>query len=111
MEWAGLNLYIFAMKKGDILKNCKLAVVLLINSMPIWFTIRAITADNVDSDFLGLGLIFIFLFFLIFNVWALIVYFLTKLIKRVWLREILFYLLLLSFLFSPLLIPGLFGRG
>jgi hypothetical protein len=42
-----------------------------------------------------------YLFFMVFNVWALIIYHLTKQIKRLWLRDILFYLLLFLFLSIP----------
>ncbi|MDL2306339.1 hypothetical protein LJC72_13565, partial [Bacteroides sp. OttesenSCG-928-D19] len=82
------------MKKKNISKYCKLAIVLLINAIPIAFTIGVTTANDVDSDFLGIGLVVMFLFFLVFNLWALIMYFLTKQINRVWLRDLLFYLLL-----------------
>lgn len=53
-----VNNYIYAMKKGNIAKYCKLATVLLIDAMPVWVTI-AVTNNGGDSDYLGFGL-FIF---------------------------------------------------
>jgi hypothetical protein len=62
------------------------------------------------AEFADTLALFIVLFFLIvFNLWALIIYFLTKQIKRPSLRDILFYLLLFLFYFSPLLLLALFG--
>jgi len=92
---------IVSMKKRNISIYCKLATVLLIDSIPVFFTIRVTTADNVDSDFLGFGLMIIFFFFLLFNMWAFIIYYFTKFIKRLWLRDTLFYILALSFFLFP----------
>jgi hypothetical protein len=50
------------------------------------------TARDAHTDLPGFGLVILFLFFLVFNVWALIMHCLTKRIERLWLRELLFYL-------------------
>jgi hypothetical protein len=50
---------------------------------------------------MGFWLMIMYFFFIVFNVWALIIYHLTKQIKRLWLRDILFYLLLFLFLSIP----------
>jgi hypothetical protein len=50
---------------------------------------------------MGFWLMIIYLFFLVLNVWALIIYYLTKQIKKLWLRDILFYLLLFLYLSIP----------
>jgi len=98
------------MKKGNISKYIKLAIVLLIDTLPVWFAIRVATADDDVGFNLGLPaflLMVMFLVLLFFNLWALLMYSLTKSIKRLWLREVLFYLsLLLYFCFLALFITG-----
>jgi hypothetical protein len=88
------------MKKNNISKYCKLATVLLFDAIPVWFTI-SLSINGSDTDFMGFWLMIIYLFFLVFNVWALIIYYLTKQIKKLWLRDILFYLLLFLYLSIP----------
>lgn len=90
------------MEKDKISTYCKLATVLLIDIIPVGIIIRATTSDGVDSDFLPLGLVVLSIFFLIFTIWALIVYSFTILIRPIWLRDVLFYIFLLLYLFSPI---------
>jgi hypothetical protein len=89
------------MKNNNISKYCKLAMVLLIDVIPVWFTI-SVNIYGSDTDFIGFWLMQIFVFFFFWNVWTLIIYCFTKRIKNLWLRDILFYFLLLLFLFSPI---------
>ena len=91
------------MKKEKLSKYFKLATVLLIDAIPVFFTIRMTTTDIESSGFNWLVIMMMFLFFFVFNIWALIIYYLTKLIKRLWLRDILFYFLSFLFLFVPIL--------
>jgi hypothetical protein len=95
------------MKTATISKYCKLAVVLLLNVLPVWFLV-SLMINGSDTDFIGFGLLMGFFFFLALNIWALVVYFITKPIRRIWLREVLFYVLLFMFQLSPLLIQGMF---
>lgn len=93
------------MKKDKISKYFKLATVLLIDALFIYLIIGLSRATN--SDFAGLGMVVIFISLLAFNFWAIIIYFLTKLIKKHLLRNILFYILLFLSFF---IIPFVFGR-
>lgn len=90
------------MKKDNLSNYCKLATVLFLDVIPVWFLISLSSSKNMD-DFVGLGFLIGFFFLLVFNVGAFIIYRLTKLIKRIWLRDIVFYLLLFSFFFIPFL--------
>jgi hypothetical protein len=90
------------MKKGSLSKYCKLGAVLLIDLIPAWIIIVWLTNGfDINTDFVGLMMMVIILFFLVFNVWALIIYALTKQIRKLWLRDVLFYLLLLLYLIVP----------
>lgn len=94
------------MKKGVLFsysklsRDFKLATVLLIDAMPVYFTVRMTAANQADTDFVDYSLMVMYFFFLIFNAWALIAYYLTKLIKRLWLRDALFYLSALAPFFA-----------
>jgi hypothetical protein len=91
------------MKKGNLSKYCKLATVLLIDVIPVWIiTTWATNDEDLNSDFLAFGLLIMFLLFFFWNIWAFIIYYLTKRIKKPWLCDILFYILLFLFLFFPL---------
>ncbi len=89
------------MKKSTISNYCKLATVLLVDAIPVWFTI-SLRINGSDTDFIGFWLLLIYFFFLAFTIWAVGVYYLTKRIERLWLRDILFYFSLLVFLCIPL---------
>jgi hypothetical protein len=95
------------MKTATISKYCKPAVVLLLNVLPVWFLV-SLMINGSDTDFIGFGLLMGFFFFLALTIWALVIYFITKPIRRIWLRDLLFYVLLFMFQLSPLLIPGMF---
>ena len=80
------------MKKEKLSKYFKLATVLLINFLPIWFLV---ILSNAQDFVMGL-------FYLIsFNLWALFIHYFTKWIKRLWVRNLTFYILLLLFLLDP----------
>jgi hypothetical protein len=57
MEADALLSPVHSEEKKSISKYCKLAVVLLINALPVWFTISVAIDYQGDSDFLGLGLL------------------------------------------------------
>ena len=87
------------MKRNNISKYCKLATVLLIDVIPIFFTVTMTATDIESSGFNYLVLMIILLFFFVFNLWALLIYKLTKKIKEPVRREVSFYVLL--FLYGP----------
>ena len=86
------------MKKENISKYCKLATVLLINIVPVR---GLISANEVEyGEFVdSLALLIILFFLVVFNIWAVILYFFTKHIERLWLRDTVFYVLLLLSVF------------
>jgi hypothetical protein len=88
------------MKKGDVSKYCKVAIVLLFDAIPVWFTV-SVSVCGSNTDFMGFWLMIMYFFFFVFNVWALVIYHFTVRIKNLWLRDILFYLLILLFLSIP----------
>jgi hypothetical protein len=95
------------MKKYSISNYCKLAAVLFCNAIPVWYLISNSIAAG--SHFSFTGFLFVMIFLLIFNLWVLLVYELTKWIQKPVLREVLFYVLLFLFMYSPTII-GLLMR-
>lgn len=96
------------MKKSELFKYTKLSqyfklvVVLLIDTLSVCSVIRVMNAEP-NTDFFGLLLLIMFFFFLVFNLWVFIMYHITKRIEKLWLRDVLFYLLLFLYPCSPLM--------
>jgi hypothetical protein len=86
-------------------KYFKLATVLPINAISVYSVIRGINNDkNINSDIFGLVQVGVFFLLYIFNIWAFIMYHLTKRIQNnILLRDILFYLSLFLYPFFPFL--------
>jgi hypothetical protein len=93
------NRYEEKMKKYSLSNYCKLAAVLFCNVIPVWFLISNSLAA--DSRFSLIGFLCVMIFLLIFNLWVLLVHELTKWIQKPVLREVLFYVLLFLFMYSP----------
>jgi hypothetical protein len=87
------------MKEDNLSKYIKLAVVLLHDIIPVGFLISIGSAEN--TDFAGLGFLIGLFLLIVFNLWALFVYKLTKRIEGPVQREVSFYVLVFSFLYAP----------
>lgn len=91
------------MQKDNLFKYIKLTVVLLHDIVPVWFLISIDSAES--TDYAGLGILIGLFFLIVFNLWALLIYKLTKRIEKPVLREVSFYILLFLFSYGPILGP------
>lgn len=94
------------MTKRNLLKYCKIGTVLLLDVIPVWFLV-SIYFNSGDTDFAALGFMVGLVGLVMFNLWAFALYHLTNLIKRIWLREVVFYLVLLHSSFAPFIVLNL----
>lgn len=80
-------------------KYIKIAIVLLHNIIPICYLVSIGTAEN--TDFAALGFLIGLICLIAFNLWALLMYYLTKQIQKTALREIIFYASVLLPIYAP----------
>ena len=79
------------MRKRDLSKYFKLAAVLLYNISFVWYLVAVSRTDN---SFMAIAFIISIIILIIFNLWALLIYKLTKRIQKPVQREVAFYVLL-----------------
>ena len=90
------------MKKENLSKYIKITVVLLNNILPICYLVSIGSAKN--TDFAALGFLIGLIYLIVFNLWALLMYYLTKQIQKPVVRDVLFYIFVLLFMYAPLIL-------